>query len=84
MRPAGLVPFEFAVYARWSWALQPAWYNASKAVKTAHALLEPVKAAVWSLLGFLFPLHTGVPGALGVPSWPAAAHMRCCIRLAWD
>lgn len=58
---AGIVPFEFAAYTRWSWALQPAWYDSSPAVKAAHAALSFVKAAVWKLLGVLFPLHTAIP-----------------------
>lgn len=60
--PPGFLPFEFASYTRWSWALQPAWYAAGGAKKAAHTLAAPIKAAAWGLFGLLFPLQTGTPG----------------------
>lgn len=61
----GFIPFEFASYTRWAWALQPAWYAAGPVTKLLHALFRPLKAAVWGLFGLLFPLHTSTPGAPG-------------------
>jgi hypothetical protein len=58
---AGVIPFEFAAYTRWSWALQPAWHSAGKARKVLHALARPLVAAAWKLFEVLFPLHTGTP-----------------------
>lgn len=68
--PAGFIPFEFASYTRWSWALQPAYYAAGPVNKAAHTLFRPLKAAVWGLFGLLFPLHTSTPGGLGLQCLP--------------
>ena len=59
--PAGFIPFEFASYTRWSWALQPAWYSAGPIKKGAHTLFRPIKAAAWGLFGLIFPIQTGTP-----------------------
>lgn len=76
--PAGFVPFEFASYTRWAWALQPAWYAASPVNKAAHTVFKPVKAAVWGLLGLLFPLHTSTPGTF--LACVNHCHLAPCIR----
>lgn len=60
----GLIPFEWAAYTRWSWALQPAWYTASPVENALHLLFAPLKAAAWKLFEVLFPLHTATPGEL--------------------
>jgi hypothetical protein len=60
--PAGFIPFEFASYTRWSWALQPAWYAAGPLKKGTHTLFRPIKAAAWGLFGLIFPLQTSTPG----------------------
>lgn len=59
----GFLPFEFASYTRWSWALQPPYHTAGALKKGAHTLFAPVKAAAWGLFGLIFPLQTGTPGA---------------------
>lgn len=57
----GFIPFEWAVYTRWSWALQPAWYTAGALTAALHKLFSPVKAAAWKVFELLFPLHIGTP-----------------------
>lgn len=59
-----MIPFEFAVYTRWSWALLPPWYTDSVVSRLLHALSSPVKAAAWKLFEVLFPLHTATPGMM--------------------
>ncbi|PRW32555.1 flavo involved in K+ transport [Chlorella sorokiniana] len=60
----GFLPLEFATYTRWSWALQPAFYNAGAVKRAAHTLFRPVKAAAWALFGAIFKLQTSVPSEI--------------------
>ena len=61
---AGFLPFEFASYTRWSWALQPAYYAAGPVKKLLHTLFRPVKALAWGLFGRIFRWQTRTPGAV--------------------
>ncbi|GAB4822167.1 hypothetical protein N2152v2_009213 [Parachlorella kessleri] len=60
----GFLPFEFASYTRWSWALQPAYYAAGPVKKLLHTLFRPVKALAWGLFGRIFRWQTHTPAAL--------------------